>query len=73
MGSGGLRRAAVPDPKPAPGLSERLPNAKEVADQLNVSVRTVRRLIAQKKLATIRIGRAVRILPNSVARLIAGE
>ena len=63
----------MPDPKSAPGLSERLPNAKEVADQLNVSVRTVRRLIAQKKLATIRIGRAVRILPGSLARLIAGE
>ena len=68
MGSGGLTGIEVPDPLP-----KRLANAKEVADQLNVSVRTVRRLIAQKKLATIRIGRAVRILPESLARLIAGE
>ena len=63
----------MPDPKPSLELPERLPNAKEAADQLNVSVRTIRRLIAQKKLATTRIGRAVRILPKSLARLIAGE
>ena len=63
----------MPDPELSPSLPERLPTAKEVAVQLTVSVRTVRRLIAQKKLATIRIGRAVRILPASLARLIAGE
>ena len=57
----------MPDP-----IAKRLLNAKEVANQLNVSVRTVRRLIAQKKLPTIRIGRAVRVLPDSVGQLIGG-
>jgi excisionase family DNA binding protein len=44
--------------------------AQEVADRLNVSLRTVRRLIAQKKLAIVRIGKAVRVRPEAVAAFI---
>ena len=47
--------------------------AQEVADQLNVSLRTVRRLIAQKKLAIVRIGKAVRIRPEALASLIGDQ
>jgi excisionase family DNA binding protein len=41
--------------------------AQEVADRLNVSLRTVRRLIAQ---AIVRIGKAVRVRPEAVAAFI---
>jgi excisionase family DNA binding protein len=48
----------------------KLLTAQEVADQLDVSLRTVRRLIAQKKLAIVHIGAAVRIKPETVAAFI---
>jgi excisionase family DNA binding protein len=50
--------------------SPRMLTAHEVADRLHVSLRTVRRLIAQEKLAMIRIGRTVRIAPEALAALI---
>jgi excisionase family DNA binding protein len=43
---------------------------QEVADQLNVSLRTVRRLISQKKLAIVHIGTAVRIKPETLTAFI---
>jgi excisionase family DNA binding protein len=42
---------------------------KEVAQILRVSERTVRRLIVEKKLRVVRIGRSVRVGPNAVAAL----
>jgi excisionase family DNA binding protein len=50
--------------------SERLLTANETAAILNVSVRTVRRLIADGTLPAVRIGRAVRISQDAVAQLI---
>ena len=43
--------------------------AAEVAEILNVSIRSVRRLIADGKLPIVRLGRAVRILPESLETL----
>jgi excisionase family DNA binding protein len=63
----------VPDFQPALGLPARLLTADDVARTMNISLRSVRRLIADKKLATIRIGRAVRIRTEALERLIAGE
>jgi excisionase family DNA binding protein len=47
--------------------------AKQVARDLNVSLRTVRRLIAQQKLPVVRIGKAVRITPEALAAFIGEE
>ncbi len=41
----------------------RLMTVAEVASQLQVSIRTVRRLIAAEELRAARIGRAIRIRP----------
>jgi excisionase family DNA binding protein len=48
-----------------------LHTAAEVAEKLNVSVRSVRRMIADGRLATIRLGCLVRIQPEALAALIA--
>ena len=42
----------------------------EVAKQINVSVRTVRRLIADGELKPIRFGRSVRIEPPALRDLL---
>jgi excisionase family DNA binding protein len=54
-------------------LPGHLLTAKQVAEILNVSVRTVRRLIVQKKLAAVRIGKAVRVPPEALARFITEQ
>ena len=51
----------------------RLLTAQEVADRLNVSLRTVRRLIAEEKLVAVRIGKAVRVTPEALARFITEQ
>jgi excisionase family DNA binding protein len=56
-----------------PGALPRLLTANEAADTLHVSLRTVRRLIANKKLPIVRVGRAVRIRPEVLAALIEGK
>ena len=45
----------------------------EVALILRVSARTVYRLIAEKKLPVVRIGRSVRITPSAVSKIIGQE
>jgi excisionase family DNA binding protein len=55
------------------GEGRRLLTAQEVADKLSVSLRTVRRLIAQEKLEVVRIGKVVRIKPETLDLLIEGE
>jgi excisionase family DNA binding protein len=44
--------------------------AAQVAEILNVNLRSVRRLIKAGKLPIVRIGRAVRIRPETLAALI---
>ena len=55
-----------------PPAYERLMTAAEAADILNVSIRSVRRLIDDGKIGAIRIGRAVRIHPSVIASRIEG-
>ncbi len=43
---------------------------QQVSKALNVSTRTVQRLIDQGEIAVIRIGRTVRIHPNDLASFI---
>jgi excisionase family DNA binding protein len=68
-----MRSASAPGPTVPAHLPARLLTAAETAEILNVSLRTVRRLIAQKKLAIVRVGHAVRIRPEALAALIGGE
>lgn len=43
---------------------------EETAEALRLSVRQVRRLIAERRIPYVRVGRAVRIDPNDLAALI---
>ena len=46
--------------------SRKLLTVAKVADELDVSIRTVRRLIASEKIKALRIGRAIRITPAAL-------
>lgn len=61
-------------PKCLPGrVSVPLLTYADVAAQLQVSLRTVRRLADAGELAVIRIGRAVRVDPRDLERFLAGQ
>jgi excisionase family DNA binding protein len=55
-----------PRPDPSPLLT-----FAAVAERLDVSTRTVRRLVDAKELAVIRIGRSVRVDPRDLERFLA--
>jgi|HubBroStandDraft_4_1064222.scaffolds.fasta_scaffold4346718_1 excisionase family DNA binding protein len=63
----------MPDDKLARAAPAHLLTAAEVADRLNISLRTVRRLIKNGMLPIVRIGRLVRIRPEALAALIGKE
>ena len=69
-----LEEALAEPANPKSGLAHqsipRLFTVKEAAAILRLSVRSVRRLIADQKLATIRIGRAVRVREDVLIALI---
>lgn len=50
----------------------RLLTLKNVAERLQVSERTVHRLIEAEELAVIRIGRSVRVSEEALKRLLTG-
>ena len=52
------------------GRIDSLLTVAEVAEILQLSVRSVRRLIAEKKLRIVRIGRAVRVRPEDLRSFI---
>ena len=52
-------------------MLDRLLTVEEAADRLGTSVRFVRRLIAERRIAYIRIGRHVRIAEADLASFIA--
>ena len=55
-------------PLPLPSGLAPLLTVAEVAEILQLSVRSVRRLIAEKKLRVVRIGRAVRVVGGMNSR-----
>jgi excisionase family DNA binding protein len=61
----------MPSRNAIPAQLDRLLTAADAAEILNVSLRSVRRLIKSQKLPVVRIGRAVRIRPEALATLIA--
>jgi excisionase family DNA binding protein len=50
---------------------DRLLTVEEAADRLGTSVRFIRRLIAERRIAYVRIGRHVRIAEADLASLVA--
>jgi excisionase family DNA binding protein len=46
-------------------------NVKQAAERLGLRESTVRAWIAHRRIGVVRLGRAVRILPEEVARLIS--
>jgi excisionase family DNA binding protein len=61
------------DPKKPRISREPLYTAAQGAERLNISVRSVRRMIKDGKLPVLRIGRSVRIRPEALAALIGEE
>jgi excisionase family DNA binding protein len=43
---------------------------KQAAVELNVSVSTIRSWVGQRRIGSVRLGRAVRIPPTEIARLL---
>ena len=58
---------------PGEPLSHRLLTIQDVAEFLQVSTRTVRRLIDTGELAAVRIGRSVRVRPEALQALIESK
>jgi excisionase family DNA binding protein len=50
--------------------AERLLTVEEAADRLNTSVRFVRRLVAERRIAFVKLGRHVRITDSAIADFI---
>ncbi len=55
------------------GEPERLLTITQVASYLQLSARTVRRLVAMRQLRCVRLGRSVRFDPADVFRFVAGR
>ncbi len=53
-----------------PSPLQRLLLRQEAADQLRVSVRKLDEMIARRMLSVVRLGRSVRIMPESLSKLI---
>ena len=52
---------------------DRLLTVEEAADRLGTSVRFVRRLIAERRIAYVKVGRHVRLDPTDVEAFIAAS
>ena len=57
-------------PPPTVPQSARLMTVAEVANHLQVSIRTVRRQIASQELKVVRIGKAVRVRPADLLAFV---
>jgi excisionase family DNA binding protein len=51
-------------------MHKRLLTVKEAAEDLGLSVHTIRSWVAQRTLASVRLGRAVRVPETEIQRLI---
>jgi excisionase family DNA binding protein len=54
-------------------VSVRLLTVNDVADALQLSTRTVRRMIAAKQIPIIRLGRSVRVHPSVISQLYSND
>jgi excisionase family DNA binding protein len=51
-------------------MSQQLRTVEQAAEDLNVSVHTIRAWIARRKIACVRLGRAVRVPASEILRLV---
>jgi excisionase family DNA binding protein len=68
-----FKGARMPDPKNPRASREPLLTAAAVAERLHVSLRSVRRLLADGRLPFVRIGRSVRVRPEALEDMIEGK
>jgi excisionase family DNA binding protein len=66
-GRGPRPRSVVREPRP---VAERPRTVAEAADELGLSVHTIRAWIASRRIAHIRLGRAIRIPADELRRVI---
>jgi excisionase family DNA binding protein len=59
--------------RPTAAVTTRLLTAKDVAEALQLSTRTVRRMIAAKQIPIIRLGRSVRVHPSAISDLYSNS
>jgi excisionase family DNA binding protein len=57
----------------ADGVLDRLLTVEEAADRLGTSVRFVRRLVAERRIAYVKVGRHVRLDPGDVEAFIVAS
>jgi excisionase family DNA binding protein len=55
--------------RPTAPVTTRLLTVTDVAEALQLSTRTVRRMIAKKQIPIIRLGRSVRVHPSAISDL----
>ena len=60
-----------PPPIPVASHAAELLTIEQAADRISMSVRYVRRLIAERRIVFYRLGRSVRIAPADLTALIA--
>ena len=58
---------------PTAPVTMRLLTVKDVAEALQLSTRTVRRMIAAKQIPIIRLGRSVRVHPSAIPNLYSNS
>jgi len=58
---------------PTAPVTMRLLTVKDVAEALQLSTRTVRRMIAAKQIPIIRLGRSVRVHPSAISNLYSNS
>jgi excisionase family DNA binding protein len=51
-------------------MSQQLRTVEQAAEDLNVSVHTIRAWIARRKIACVRLGRAVRVPASEILRFV---
>jgi excisionase family DNA binding protein len=53
------------------GMTDKLLTVEEAADRLGTSVRFVRRLVAERRIAYVKVGRHVRIAQTDLVEFVA--
>ena len=55
--------------RPTAPVTTRLLTVKDVAEALQLSTRTVRRMVTANQIPIIRLGRSVRVHPSAISKL----
>ncbi len=61
------------DATPLPTQPDRLLTIAELADLLQLSERTIRRMVAAQRIPCLRVGRQIRFLPSDLLRWVSAR